>query len=76
MTKKTAFPTKSARCAVLALLLSLAAPGMAQFVPDVSRAELTVAASGNRKTTGFWIFRKCRSVSCPGFGAYCCGNSV
>lgn len=73
---KTAFLIRSARCATLALLLSVAAPGVAQFVPETSRAELTAAAQGNRKTSGWWTFRKCEDEPCEGRGAYCCGKSV
>lgn len=73
---KTVFLIKSARCAVLALLLSLAAPGAAKFVPEASRDELTAAAAGNKWTAGFWFFRRCIEDPCPGPSAYCCGPAV
>lgn len=73
---KTVFLIKSARCAAFALLLSLAAPGVAPFVPEVSRAELTAAATENRGTRSFLFFRMCTDSICPGPGAYCCGPAV
>lgn len=72
---KTTLLIRSARCAALALLLSAVAPGMAQFVPEASRAELTAAAEGNRRTGNWWIFTTCEDDPCPGRGEYCCGTS-